>query len=96
MTQFISTKDSKIFVDGILNYDTVKRVFDESLPALSQQKKIQFDFSHVTKANSAALALMIEWKKYAKKHSMQISFENIPEKLKLILNASNLNNLFSI
>jgi len=80
----IRLENECLFVSGELNFETVMRVLSESLPLLAQCKQWQFNFSEVSEANSAAIALMLEWLKYAKQQGKPISFGQLPLQLNSI------------
>ncbi len=50
-------------------------------------KKIKIDLSQVTSSNSAALALMLEMLKQARKNKIELRFQNIPETMLTIAKA---------
>ena len=68
-------------VSGELNFFSVMNLWYSSLPLLKNKTSLLFDFSNVTSANSAGLALLLQWQRYAKKHEQTISFNNMPAQL---------------
>ncbi|VAW52427.1 hypothetical protein MNBD_GAMMA05-745 [hydrothermal vent metagenome] len=50
-------------------------------------KKINIDLSQVTSSNSAALALMLEMLKQARKNQIELHFEHLPETILTIAKA---------
>lgn len=77
----IALKEGRLMVSGDLDFSTVPNLSEQSAPLLAQCKQLQFDLSAVHSANSAGLALLLEWLKYAKTSAKAISFMNVPEKL---------------
>lgn len=77
----ITHQDGTLHVAGVIDFFTAERLWEQSLPMMAPADKLQFDFSKVNSANSAALALLVEWFKYAKKQQKQISFYQLPSKL---------------
>ncbi len=77
----IVLQDNRLMVSGDLNFSTVMNVWQESFPLLAQCKELHFDLAKVTSANSAGLALLLEWIRYAKKANKTVKFVNIPSQL---------------
>lgn len=73
-----------LLISGEINFTTAAALWMKSLPLLAQCKNLLFDFSKVTSINSAALALLLEWIKYAKKVSKPIAFRNVSLQLQSI------------
>jgi phospholipid transport system transporter-binding protein len=68
-------------IDGDLTFSTIDKRTVKSFTFLKTAKHISIDLSRVSSTDSAGLALMIEWIKYARDHKIQLRFENIPEQL---------------
>ena len=60
-------KQGKIFISGNLDFFNVNLIYEKSVNELQRSPQLVFDFSEVRSSNSAGLALIIEWFKYAKK-----------------------------
>lgn len=76
--------DDCLTVSGELNFATVVHLWNESLPLLAKHQVLQIDLSRVTSANSAALALLLEWLKYARDEKKTITFQNMPPQIQSI------------
>jgi len=70
-----------LMISGTLNFMTVVELWNASLSFIAKNPALQFDFSKVTAVNSAGLALLLEWLRYAKSHNKMISFDNMPKQL---------------
>ena len=83
MTQLnIVDKGAGYFVvDGDLTFATIDIKTVKSFLFLNTAKLITIDLALVICTDSAGLALMIEWIKYARHHRTQLVFKNIPEQL---------------
>ncbi len=83
MTQLnIVDKGAGYFVvDGDLTFATIDIKTVKSFLFLNTAKLITIDLALVICTDSAGLALMIEWIKYARQHRIQLIFKNIPEQL---------------
>lgn len=81
----ITVQNDKLLVAGDLVFATVMQLWDASLPLLAKQAQLNFDFSQVTNSDSAGVALMIEWAKYAKQARKTIHFQHLPTQLASII-----------
>lgn len=87
----LQAENGRLMLSGDLNFASVVTIWHESLPFLKSNEKIIIDFSRVTTANSAGLALMVEWIKWAAKQGRSsISFVAIPEQILSIAKVSGL------
>lgn len=68
-------------IDGDLTFATIDKQTLKSFSFLKVAKEVTIDLSRVSCTDSAGLALMIEWIKYARHNRTQLSFKNIPEQL---------------
>lgn len=80
-------------LSGELDYYNVMSVYQKSLAYFKNQKDMIIDFSKVITANSAAIALMIEWEKYAKLTTKSIAFRSVSIDLMSIAKASDLESI---
>lgn len=81
-------------VSGELSFSSVTSLLGESLFEESG-RDWTIDLDEVEKADSAALALLIEWLRRAKSANCTLRFANIPEQLQLIIDVSDLQDLLS-
>jgi len=83
--------DESYFVEGDLTFFTLnKKTIKKSFTFLNTTKKICIDLEKVTAADSAGLALMIEWLKHSKLLNTKLTFKNIPQQLLTLAKLSNL------
>jgi phospholipid transport system transporter-binding protein len=87
----IVKQNGRLMVSGDLNFKTVPTLWMQSLPLLAEINDLHFDFEQIRFSNSAGIALMIEWMKYAKDAQKNISFHHIPLQLDSIINATGVN-----
>lgn len=79
---------------GPLTFDTV-----ESIPALpidwaAIAGSVTIDFCEVPKADSAGLALMLEWRRLTQKAGRELVFVNLPNRLHDLIRVNGLQALF--
>ena len=86
MSKAAITADEKgqLIVSGELNFATILGLWNQSLPLFINCSHIDIDLSQVTLSNSAGVALLIEWLKYAKQNNKAIAFHGIPAQLQSI------------
>ena len=78
----IIDRGSGVFViDGDLTFSTIDKKTVKSFDFLKSADSITLDLSQVSSTDSAGLALLIEWIKYAHINQIELKFKNIPEQL---------------
>ena len=83
-----AAEGGRLLLSHELTFATVADVLAESQQAFSDHASITIDMSAVTEADSAGLALLIEWLSWARLTSRQVRFENVPEQLLQIADIS--------
>jgi phospholipid transport system transporter-binding protein len=68
-------------LEGELDFFTVPGVLDRSRSCQPGEGAIRVDLKGVTRADSAGLALLLEWLRKAERAGCSISFVNVPEQL---------------
>jgi phospholipid transport system transporter-binding protein len=91
----IEYQQNTMKVVGELNFTTVVRLWNDSLPKLVTYPALHFDLAQVSASNSGGVALILEWIKYANQQNKAISFSNIPANLLSILSVSGVANLLN-
>lgn len=75
-------------VSGNLTFSSIDKDTVKSFAFLQGPGPITLDFSDVCKTDSAGLALIIEWIKFARRRQIPLLFENIPEQLLILAKLS--------
>ena len=83
---FVQGDSARLVLGGPLDFDSVSDVLDkveqqaaeQSQTLSSSGQSLIIDLADVTSCNSAALALLVECKAIANRHSLQSSFVNVP------------------
>ena len=87
---FVKNNNNYI-VNGDLTFATID---PSTLNAVTfNQKNIIVDFKSVTMADSAGLALLVEWYKKAKSKNINLHFNNLPEQIKTLARLVEVNDL---
>jgi phospholipid transport system transporter-binding protein len=69
----------KIF--GLVNFDTVTKLYKQGTQLLEGLDRIVIDFSNVTYADSSGIALLLYWLRIAKLEGKSCQFANLPRQL---------------
>ena len=95
VAQLKKTADGRLLVSGELSMATV--------PALLAQHglrdipgDISIDLQNVERADSAGVALLIEWQRTARQQQQKISFQNIPPQMLAIARLSGVDELLAL
>ncbi|MBE9516327.1 MAG: STAS domain-containing protein [Proteobacteria bacterium] len=92
---FIQQHDGSFALQGELDFAAVPALVSQSEVWLaSGEDSVSIDMAAVGRADSAGLALMLEWMKQAKQSGQQIRFINIPDQLNSLIRISGLSNIF--
>ncbi len=78
----------RYLVSGPLLFHTVAEARVLGLRLLSERERLVLDLSGVVQSDSAALALLIEWMREARRRGTGVHFENVPSQLQAIARAS--------
>lgn len=82
-------------VAGNLTFSSIDKNSVKSFPFLQAPGPIVLDFKDVNKTDSAGLALIVEWIKYAQQRQIPLLFENIPGQLFTIAQLSGFEKLLA-
>lgn len=85
--------DTQWQLQGDVNVDTIKPIIDQGyqmINAVPKGQTLTLDLSGVKQADSASVALLLDWMRYAKKNKKTLSFSEFPRKMKDIIKVSNL------
>ncbi len=74
-------KPGRFVIDGNLTFSTINKNSVKSLSLPKSAQHVIFDLKGVTTTDSAGLALIIEWIKFARDRNIQLLFDNIPDQL---------------
>ena len=78
----------RYLVSGPLLFQTVAEARMLGLQLLCERERLVLDLSGVVQSDSAALALLIEWMREARRRGTGVHFENVPSQLQAIARAS--------
>jgi len=92
MQKFNLTKqsDGNFFLEGELTFSSLNKQTIRSFDILKQAKEIQLDLTKVSSADSAGLALVLEWIKHSKQNNIKLLLKNIPQQIQKLAALSDL------
>ena len=73
--------EGRFELSGEMTFETAERILLESEEPFEQHTRIEVDLSGVTKADSAGLALLLEWITWANHTVREIRFLSMPERV---------------
>ena len=76
--------DGEFKITGDLDFQTVPAVWQKSTALFEECSSIHIDLSDVIRSNSAGLALLIQWMRYARSRDKTISFHHLPVQMQEI------------
>lgn len=83
-SQLVGRGEGRFALSGELNFDTVPGILRESEREFANQRELSIDLAEVTKANSAGMALLLEWRSRARSNGLELSYSNVPKSIQQI------------
>ncbi len=84
-------------ISGRLTFQTVPQFFSRTQEMLvAGNGPVTVDLAGVTLADSAGIALLVEWRQEARAAGRTLAFANIPEQVRKIIHVSGLQQAFDI
>jgi phospholipid transport system transporter-binding protein len=94
--QFKMADDGRLLLSGELSMDTVPELLKQDYVQSESDGDIRVDLQGVERADSAGVALLIEWQRSASRQQRSISFQNIPSQMMAIARLSGVDELLSL
>lgn len=82
--------EGRYSLEGVLDFATVTRVAGKGIALLRRDALVDIDLAGVESANSAGLALLLEWLDVARARGARLAYRNLPDSLVRIAAVSNL------
>ena len=76
--------DGRFELVGEMSFDTADEILQQSETLFGDYQSLHVDLSKVDNADSAGLALLLEWKALANQRSGAISYVGVPESVQAI------------
>lgn len=87
--------EGRFALSGSLSFKTVGQVLKESMDVFENHTQLEVDLAGVEQADSAGLALLLEWVNWAKYSVREIRFLNLPEQVLAMAKISEVDNFLS-
>ena len=94
--RLISAGPGRLRVEGALNFASVTGLVTEAEALFPATGRLRIDLSGVESANSAGLALLLEWLDMARSRRLDLEYLNLPDALGRIAAFSNLGTLLPL
>jgi phospholipid transport system transporter-binding protein len=88
--------EGRYSLEGVLDFATVTRVAVSGTALLRRDASVDIDLAGVTSANSAGLALLLEWLDVARARGARLTYRNLPDSLVRIAAVSNLASILPV
>ncbi len=85
--------EGRFVLTGEMTFDTAERILRESEAPFEEHTRIEVDLSGVEKADSAGLALLLEWITWANHTVREIRFVDMPERVLAIARTTEVDSL---
>ncbi len=85
--------EGRFLVEGELDFDTAGAALARSRQLFRDYSVIELDLSGVRRADSAGLALLLEWVNWARNSAREIQFDHIPAQLLAIAQISEVDDM---
>jgi len=79
-----------IMIEGAMTFSTVNQLLANSQTYFVSQSELLIDLTKVAQADSAGVALLVEWLRIAKCQQAVLNFRNIPAQMWAIIEVSGL------
>jgi len=89
-------EDGCFILEGVLDFQSVPGIWQQGLALFAEAPSLVLDLQQVSRSDSAGLALLIEWMRFARSHNKPISFINMPSQMLAIARVSSLDNILPL
>ena len=93
--EFQDLGDGVFRVAGDLSFASAGRALADSVEKFRAYASIELDLAGVRRADSAGLALLLEWVNWARNNARELQFRNIPRQLLAIAEISEVEGLLN-
>jgi len=83
-------EDGCFILSGTLSIKTVPVIWRQGLDLFNQAPSLMLDLSDIKRSDSAGVALLVDWMRFARSHNKPISYINMPQQMLAIVRASGL------
>ena len=83
-------------VNGRVTFDTVPAIYARSRSMFSGNGPLTLNLAGVVLADSAGVALLLEWQQEARAANRSLTFKNFPEQVRRVIRVTGLNEAFGL
>ena len=87
--------DGHFEIHGDLTFESASGILEQSKSQFDDFRKLHIDLTGIEDADSAGLALLIEWLSWARRSDREIEFAGLPARLSAIAEISEVAELFT-
>ncbi len=91
--ELVDRGEGRFALNGDMSFATANDILRKSEQLFGRHGSLEIDLAGVGKADSAGLALIVEWKSQAVNRSAGIRFSNVPDSLLAIARTSEVQDL---
>ena len=89
-------EDGCFILKGVMSFQSVPVIWRQGMDLFRTSPSLVLDLQGVTRSDSAGLALLIEWMRFARSLNKPISYINMPQQMLAIARASSLDNILPL
>jgi phospholipid transport system transporter-binding protein len=94
--RLIPCGEGRYSLEGALDFATVPRIVASGSALFRRDAVVEIDLADVETANSAGLALLLEWLDIARARGAHLTYRNLPDSLARIAAVSNLASILPV
>ncbi len=83
-------------LSGELSFETVPDAWRDTQNLFAAREVLRFDLAGISRADSAGIALLIEWLRLARQRGARVSFEHVPAQILAIARVTGLEALLPL
>ena len=87
--------EGRFAINGEMTFDTAERILRDSEEPFEEHTQLEVDLSGVTAADSAGLALLLEWVTWANHTVREVRFTGLPERVMAIAKTTEVEGLLT-
>jgi phospholipid transport system transporter-binding protein len=92
----VNAETAIVHVAGELTFSTARDVVRQARTLFADLATVAIDLAEVTRSDSAGVAVLIDWMRYAKQNDKPLVFHHLPTQMIAIASASGLDEVFPI
>jgi len=70
------------YLSGVIDFDTAPMLLTDVAGHFEANRNLVVDFSSVERSNSAALALLLQWREQAAEKGCTVNHQNLPDSIR--------------